>query len=596
MKNIIKLQEIFHKDKIVDDKKLELFYRKVKFDNWKSQHPDLPSPQKLDSLMGLRFDTYFGMFSLTKWKRYTNLSNLLCYIDIDGPFEVNFYSLNNNDVDKLILSVSGEELNGTKVIEVPPVDSFYVYLEIRYTGDTRINSIYWASDIEKVYKTHLCVGICTFKKEDYVKRNLNVFSSFFKIYPELKDSIKIIVADNGNTLTPPQYDENIFVIPNDNLGGSAGYARVMIESHKLFPDFTYLMLMDDDVEFESASLFLAYNFLRTIKDEYRDFCLECMNFNIDYPYKCEMSMEYMDRNGIHGIYAKNAQIRSSLIYLGIDTFHSNQFGGWWGCILAAKFIRKDNLPLPLFFQFDDQEYSFRNKLQYIMLNGLAVWHEGFYKKIVPSKMYFWFRNAFITIALQKFRSYSKFKDSFVHDFKVALTQFDYDKAECMLDGFDDYLKGPDFVFNRDNAFRTFKNAFTHNKKFKPLYTFKGYQDIDYNNLCRHNHLHGFKKKVFNFTLNGHAIPLPRKNKPAFAFYDAEDKRPYYRNSNVVAINPHFITYEERKFDFKRGFNLFVRLERLLLKEALIHKKLISEYEKSYKKVTSYEFWKEYLNI
>ena len=354
--------------------------------------------------------------------------------------------------------------------------------------------------------------------------------------------------------------------------------------------------MDDDVEFESASLFLAYNFLRTIKDEYRDFCLECMNFNIDYPYNCEMSMEYMDRNGIHGIYAKNAQIRSSLIYLGIDTFHSNQFGGWWGCILPAKFIRKDNLPLPLFFQFDDQEYSFRNKLQYIMLNGLAVWHEGFYKKIVPSKMYFWFRNAFITIALRKFRSYTKFKDSFVHEFKVALTQFDYDKAECMLDGFDDYLKGPDFVFNRDKAFRTFKKALSHNKKFKPLYTLKGYQDIDYNNLCRHNHLHGFKKKVFNLTLNGHAFPLPRKNKPAFAFYDAEDKRPYYRNSNVVAINPHFITYEERKFDFKRGFNLFVRLKRLLLKEAFIHKKLISEYEKSYKKVTSYEFWKEYLNI
>ena len=114
--NIIKLQEIFYSDKKVDDKKAELFYRKMKFDNWKRPHPGLAEPQRLDSLMG------------TKWKRYTRISKLLCYIDIDGPFEADFYSLNNNDVDNLIFSVSADELNGSKIVELPYVDSFYVYL------------------------------------------------------------------------------------------------------------------------------------------------------------------------------------------------------------------------------------------------------------------------------------------------------------------------------------------------------------------------------------------------------------------------------------------------------------------------------------
>ena len=200
--NIIKLQEIFHSDKKVDDKKAELFYRKMKFDNWKRPHPGLAEPQRLDSLMGIRFDTFFGMFSLTKWKRYTRISKLLCYIDIDGPFEADFYSLNNNDVDNLIFSVSADELNGSKIVELPYVDSFYVYLEIRYTADTKINSIYWASDTENVNRTNLCVGICTFKRENYVRRNIDLFNAFFKIYPDLKESVKIIIADNGKSLTP----------------------------------------------------------------------------------------------------------------------------------------------------------------------------------------------------------------------------------------------------------------------------------------------------------------------------------------------------------------------------------------------------------
>lgn len=63
--------------------------------------------------------------------------------------------------------------------------------------------------------------------------------------------------------------------------------------------------------------------------------------------------------------------------------------------MPVKRIKELGYPLPVFIKSDDMEYGIRNGKDIITMNGIAVWHETFSKKMNSVIRYYSDRNSFI---------------------------------------------------------------------------------------------------------------------------------------------------------------------------------------------------------
>ena len=73
--------------------------------------------------------------------------------------------------------------------------------------------------------------------------------------------------------------------------------------------------------------------------------------------------------------------------------------GWWYSCIPVTFINKSKLPLPLFIHRDDIEYGLRANGEFILLNGICVWHEAFENKCPGTNEYYDIRNLAILNAI-----------------------------------------------------------------------------------------------------------------------------------------------------------------------------------------------------
>ena len=132
------------------------------------------------------------------------------------------------------------------------------------------------------------VNICTYKREQYVLRNMNTLSRWMKANeafktdnaqntgstPEASGHIHVFIIDNGKSLGDCKEftdliasTNNIEVIPNDNSGGAGGFSRGMIEAMNRREELslTHLLMMDDDAVFDPDLFTRLYGFLSFLK-------------------------------------------------------------------------------------------------------------------------------------------------------------------------------------------------------------------------------------------------------------------------------------------------------------------------------------------
>lgn len=128
-------------------------------------------------------------------------------------------------------------------------------------------------NVDQFNEVNLSLVTVTFKKEDFITRNLRLLENEI-IYSdeELADHIFVRVIDNGRTLNENEWNsEKIHIYKNPNVGGSGGYTRGMIETLKDEKFVaTHALLMDDDVKILPESLIRTYNILCCVKSEYKE--------------------------------------------------------------------------------------------------------------------------------------------------------------------------------------------------------------------------------------------------------------------------------------------------------------------------------------
>ena len=411
----------------------------------------------------LTLDTYFNCFSYSKYQQYTHASVLEIHARVQGEVQLRLMKaeLNGKKIRRTALltrHVQNEQLDEVTMLYdfSRETGNGFLYLEVAALSKTAVFAGgHYASPVpaEQINRTKLAAVICTYKREDYVKRNLEHLNrTIFDPTNDIAGHLEVFVIDNGQTLQNEQVENKyITLYPNKNYGGSGGFTRGIIEALKRKSEFSHVLLMDDDILLESSVLVKTIRFLQIVREEHQDLAIGGSMLRLD-----TMNIQHEAGGRWTGLTVEsilqNLEISSTEHILKIEcNTDKADFCGWWYCCIPLCIISEENLPLPLFIKIDDIEYGMRNTRKLIFINGIGVWHEPFQKKEKTYLHYYNVRNKLVVNAMHV-ESWNLFKSMFLLAYYLGkiLLSSEYRMIVFPLQGFKDYLKGADYLLQLDS--------------------------------------------------------------------------------------------------------------------------------------------------
>ena len=336
------------------------------------------------------FTTYFNSFSVKKWKRYTTLKEVTLRLQGEGDFAIVMEQMiPGGNVIKIPLAMEHGIFSHT--FEIAKLAGDILGFSIKCLSDEgKITEGAWYGDFTDWEEKRIGVSITTFKREVYVEKTISTLLTFQANHPWLD----VLVVDNGSTLVEKE-GEGFRIIHNRNFGGSGGFTRGMIEYVEKGA-VNYVLLMDDDIVLEPSAIERTHSLLCGLKEKYRESFLAGAMFSLEKPtiqHENTACWNYF----ISRIYHKDLDCSSAESLVNNESFHTrrNDYGGWWYCCIPTKRIHDIGYPIPAFIKSDDMEYGIRNQREVLSMNGIAVWHEAFAKKLNPVMILFSDRNSFI---------------------------------------------------------------------------------------------------------------------------------------------------------------------------------------------------------
>lgn len=393
----------------------------------------------------LSFDSYFNSFPLVQYQRYTNLNNIRLELTLSGKATVQFCAsrLVHGKVQEQILEEKKTQGSDTITFTLTDFPSESIlYPVIIAEEDITLTQGSWKTDGENERAVRLSIVICTYKREEFVYRNLSSLSD------SLADFAHVFVIDNGHTIESEKIKKSfVTVIQNKNLGGSGGFTRGIMETLRRKTEFTHVILMDDDIVFDPAILERTRNLLSIVKEDYRNSFMGGSMLELGRPFlqhECGAKYNWLfltsGKNGYHLCNQKD--ILKNTSEEKID------YTGWWYCVIPLRAISENELPLPFFIKADDIEYSLRLSRNFITANGISVWHKAFDEKASPSLVYYSIRNRLITNTLHR---PCLFFMNWILVFARYARALCKDTQRCpfITLALKDFFKGPDFLLSTD---------------------------------------------------------------------------------------------------------------------------------------------------
>lgn len=550
------------------------------------------------------FNTYYNMFSLEKWRTYTNLQSLCLKLILSGNvvIQIRKRRLTAGDYLESCLATYTfkDKEKQEKIIDLSNYMDDEGLLYFTITSLDADAKLYQASYETKENFTvaELATVICTYKRETYIERFKNMFEQFDNHH------LHAFIIDNGRTLQPIK-TEKLSIIPNKNFGGAGGFTRGMLEVvdyNKCHSDkkLDYITFMDDDILIDFRVFERLLSFLSLRKEKYNNYFVAGAMCSLDYPF---MQYErYSSWRGDSFIQASpNYDLRdlNSIVTNEREEKLNKCSAGWWFSTFSTQMITPNNYPFPCFFRGDDMEFTIRNGAHIITLNGVNVWHEPFYKKYsIVSEKYYLLRNTMVINALYYPQmSYKQYIKRIKKDFIKALITYDYDCAELILKACEDFKKGVSF-FEEVNPEELNSELMKKNHKKVSLqeavdeYRF---DDINYELYFKTDK--GIRCLLRRLTLNGFLIPKIVYKSFGYALEGFGTKYiSYYKTRQVFVLDPFTRKGYYVKPNKKKAITLickFGKMSRLLKRN---FDKIVSEYQSEFYVLQTEKFWRKYLEI
>ncbi|HZA16627.1 MAG TPA: glycosyltransferase [Pseudonocardiaceae bacterium] len=414
----------------------------------------------------LSFATYFNAFPASYWKRWTRVEEVALRLSVLGCGRVDLYrSKPNGDV----VHLEGKQLNtGDSVIELefreslaPFEDGGWVWFDVATERESlTIADGAWIVD-EPLPAQPLAVAITTFNRPADCVAALAALAEDQAVLDVIA---KVIVVDQGSVKVcdhqafgpvAAQLGNRLAVINQDNLGGSGGFTRGMLEALRT-PGVEHVMVMDDDVRLEPDSVLRAHAFACATSSPV---IVGAQMLNLQSRSQLHAMGEIVDvrtsfwRPAPGSVYEHDfAQLTLRQQRLLHARIHST-YNGWWMCLFPREVLERTGLPLPLFIKWDDAEYALRAGecgFPTVTLPGAAIWHMPWTDKddATDWTAYFHLRNRLITLALHSPYDVRRalVQDGLRTTFK-HLMAMEYSTVALHHKSIEDFLAGPDGLFD-----------------------------------------------------------------------------------------------------------------------------------------------------
>ena len=245
-------------------------------------------------------------------------------------------------------------------------------------------------------KVCIAVNICTYKREESLRHILRKLqdSLFFDGNTEsvYGGGLYLFITDNAGEMEEMQSRHiRLKHNPRGNTGGSGGYQYGIERMRSSGIEFTHVVFMDDDVDFEPDCFYRLFDFLLNARGEDLERPIAGRMLRTDQP-----DVQYTAAEIWNGGQIRHVGFNKKLWEIASEPeaeFHAGaDYGGWWFSCYPWSFVRENDI-MPFFLHCDDVEYGLRCGRPPIILKGVQVWHEVFEHRLTPLTVYYDTRNA-----------------------------------------------------------------------------------------------------------------------------------------------------------------------------------------------------------
>lgn len=582
------------------------------------------------------FTTYFNSLSTMKLLKYTRATGFHLHLEVKGSActitQTKAYRLSSSpEIDPTVFA-KVQASNKWQSIDLDlTVDENMVLagFQIETTGAIVVRDAYYTLDIDgELTDIELSLSTTTFKKESYITKNIElVKKEILGSDNDIAKHFRMHVIDNGCTLPYKELStDKVTISPNENVGGAGGFARGMIESMEQDVPATHVLLMDDDVEVSPESIMRTYNLLRIVKPEYSEAFVSGAMLNYEDVQDMKEDTGFIDPQiGICVAAKIPLQVTKFVDIVFNEVYDENlrvgdgrRYAAWWYCCIPMSVIKRNGMPLPVFVRYDDVEYGIRCNPTFMTMNGLCIWHSKFeirYNAAV--ERYQSIRNGMIA---QMTTGLAPSIDTFLRELHdqvdLELKKFNYTDAELALKGFEDFLKGPDFI-KQPIVQEKFVQA---NQEKEKLVSFPelqqmaddmGLEGFDVSKLTRqeidNDKPRSIQQRAFDFlTINGqrllHSSIHGAKGTPGKRYALISSAGWIYPAGSIhgeniiIAIDWFNRRGTIRTKNLKQYNAVTKRYKRDLAYFKKNRERLSAEYKAASKELTSIQYWKQYLGM
>lgn len=560
----------------------------------------------------LLFDTYFNGFSIEKWVKYTHVKTIQLTIRMEGQVRVTLMRKEKQG-SKILMDYIGEHICKAKhgcitAFTVPfesvSTNGMYCFQITGLSEQSVFYGGFYAADLpeEQIQPVKIAIDICTYRRERFVEKNIDLLNKRFLENPDsfLYDKIEIFVSDNAHTLdTSTLETEKIHIFPNKNVGGAGGFTRGMIEISRVRTqkNITHILIIDDDVTIEPESLFRTCTFLACRKESYADVFIGGAMLRQDTRYiQTEAGAVWNGGDLISLKHGLDLRTLDACLYNEIE--EKTQYNAWWYCVFPAGIVTDQNLPMPIFIRGDDVEYGLRNMKHLALMNGICVWHEPFENKYSSFLYYYILRNRLIDNALHHISFPKKTCCHVLRQYVLnEMRLYRYKNANLLMQGVEDFLRGVNWLMAQDGET-------LHKKIMEQGYKLQYIEDLTENvafsyptfeAACKTPPATKLYQRILNrLTMNGLRLPVKR----AFNIVPTEgvQQSAVYRTQTILNYDYNsrkgFVTErnpEEAKKCLKRLKALYRQINQY-------YDVIVQDYEKNGNQLMQLSFWEKYLEL
>lgn len=299
-------------------------------------------------------------------------------------------------------------------------------------------------------KVCIAVNICTYKREESIRHIIEKIrnSLFFqeRAASVYAGALYLFITDNAGEMDEIESRHiRLKHNPQGNTGGSGGYQHGIGMIREAGTEFTHVVFMDDDVDFEMSCFYRLYDFLRTVEAEDMDRPVAGRMIRMD-----NRAVQYTAAEIWNGGHIQHVGFNKDLSEIDSEPWAEYNagadYGGWWFCCYPWSFVKENDI-MPFFLHCDDVEYGLRCRRPPIILKGVQVWHESFEHNSTPLICYYDTRN---TLYVNEKYRLQPDAHKVLADWKAKISAYhlhrEWDYEYYAIRGMYDFLKGVRWLY------------------------------------------------------------------------------------------------------------------------------------------------------